>query len=381
MNTDTSAQRLARLDSYLAQDPGNRSLLQDAIDQALAAGAAPQALAWAERALAGAPQDGSLQHLRALTLLRSGDVQAALQAWQQLAAADSEAAAQPALRYNLAYALMLAQRHAEAEPWLDEATTAALPAAAALRVRLLHAQQRPEEAMAYGRAQLARGSADPQLSAHLSVVAIDLEDFAAAAELAQLGAQLPEAQTTLGHVALARQDLAAAEAAFTRALSTRSDSARAWLGAGLAALAGQDFALARQRLERSTQLAPGHLGGWIARAWAHIGARDLDGAVQVLQQAESMDRNFAEVQGCLAVTDVLRGDTAAARHRMQAALKLDPQSLAARLAQSMLLEGAGKPAAARALVEQALARPMLGTLTLGAAVQRFKAAGTDQPGP
>jgi tetratricopeptide (TPR) repeat protein len=379
MNPDTSAQRLARFDAYLAQDPGNRTLLQEAIDHALAAGDAPRAMAWAERALAEAPQDGSLQHLRALTLLRCGDVQGALQAWQQLAAADSQAATQPGVRYNLAYTLMLAQRHDEAAQWLDDATAAALPAAAALRVRLLHAQQQPEEAMAYGRAQLARGAADPQLSAHLSVVAIDLEDFAAAAELALQGAELPEAQTTLGHVALAQQDLAAAEAAFARALATRSDSARAWLGAGLSALARHDFPTARQRLERSTQLAPGHLGGWIARAWAHIGERDLDGAVHILQQAEAIDRNFAEVQGCLAVTDVLRGDNAAARHRMQAALKLDPQSLSARLAQSMLLEGAGRPEAARALVDQALARPMLGNVTLGSAVQRFKTAGAEKP--
>jgi len=371
MNSDTTAQRLARFEGFLAQDPGNPALLQQAVDVALAAGAPERALAWVDTALAAAPGAGAPRNLRALVLLHAGRVDEAVAAWQALAQDDPAAAAEPGLRHNLAYALMLADRHAEAEPWLDDATVRALPPAALLRVRLLHAQQRHDEAMAFGRAQLAAGPADPQLAAHLSVLAIDLEDFDGAEQLAALAPNSPEAQTTLGHVALARQDAAAAERFFAQALDARAGSARAWLGAGLGALARRDFGAARQRLERATELAPSHLGGWIARAWAHLGAQDTAGAHAVLLRAEGIDRNFAETQGSLAVVAVLQGDTAEARHRMQAALKLDDQSLSARLAQAMLLEGSGRPEAARAIVERAMAQPMLGGVTLGGAVKGF----------
>ena len=91
----------------------------------------------------------------------------------------------------------------------------------------------------------------------------------------------------------------------------------------------------------------------------------------MLEQAEALDRSFAETQGSLAVVSALQGDSADARHRMQAALKLDPESLSARLAQALLLEGSGRPEAARAIVERAMAQPMLGGVTLGGAVKGF----------
>jgi tetratricopeptide (TPR) repeat protein len=363
----------------LAQDPDNRALLEQAVDHALAVGDAARARQWTDRAAAIRPDDGALLNLQALVMLRSGDVPGAISRWQSLATADPQAAREPGLRHNLAYALMLAHRLDEAHAWLDDETVATMPAAAALRVRLLHMQGRYDEAMAFGKAALSGAAPNPALSAQLSVVAIDLEEFDTAAALAAHGADVPEAQTTLGHVALARQDLPAAEAAFARALSRQSGSARAWLGAGLAAMARRDFTAARERLAQATELAPDHLGGWVARAWAHLGEKDLEGAQQLLLHAENIDRNFSEIQGSLAVLAAMRGDTAQARHRTQAALKLDAQSLSARLAQSMLLEGAGKPEAAQALVDRAFAQPMLGSLTLGGAVQRFADAERSPP--
>ncbi len=371
MNTEHTAERLARFDAFLAQDPHNPALLQQAVDVALAAGAPDKARRWLDAALAQDPASGALRNLHALVLLHAGDAAAAAAAWQTLAAEDAKAAQDPGLRHNLAYALMLTGRTTEAEAWLDDATVRALPQAAVLRVRLLHTLERHEDAMAFGRERLAQDPAQPQLAAHLSVLAIDLEDFDAAARLAAMAPQLPESQTTLGHVALVHQDAAGAERHFEQALAARQGSARAWLGAGLAALAQRQYAAARQRLQHATELAPSHLGGWIARAWAHLGEQDLAGARAVLEQAEALDRSFAETQGSLAVVSALQGDSADARHRMQAALKLDPESLSARLAQALLLEGSGRPEAARAIVERAMAQPMLGGVTLGGAVKGF----------
>ncbi len=371
MSAEATSQRLERLDRFLAQDPANPALLDDAVGTALAAGAAEQARRWIQRAAEAGADPGRVNNLEALALLHAGEFDEAIERWQALAAASPAAQADPGLRHNLAYALMLAGRPAEAEPLLDEATVAALPRAAALRVRLLHGLERFDEAMAFGRARLAEGAADPELAAHLSTLAIDLEDFDAAEALARQAGDRAEAITSLGHVALSRQDLGAAGRAFDEALARRPGSSRAWLGAGLAALAGKDFGAARERLQRAVELAPRHLGSRIALAWASLGARDLDGARAVLLQAEDVDHSFAETQGSLAVVAVLQGLTEEGRHRMQAALRLDAECLSARLAQSMLLEAGGRPDAARAIVEKAMAQPMAGGVALGVAVGRM----------
>jgi tetratricopeptide (TPR) repeat protein len=380
MSGEVDSQRFERLERFLVQDPTNAALLDDAVGAALAAGATGQAHRWLERAEKAGAEPGRLRNLEALMLLHAGDLDGAIECWQTLAAASLAAQADPGLRHNLAYALMLAGRATEAEPLLDEATVTALPRAAALRVRLLHGLQRFDEAMAFGRSWLAGGGTDPELAAYLSTLAIDLEDFDAAADLARQAGDRAEALTSLGQVALSKQDLEAADCAFDQALARRPESFRAWIGAGLTALARKDFDAARQRLQHAVDLAPLHLGSRIALAWAHLCAWDLDGASAVLRQAEEVDQSFAETQGCLAVVAVLQGHTGEGQHRMQAALRLDGACLSARLAQSMLLEAGGQPDAARAIVEKALTQPIGSGVALGVAVQRMAGARTTADG-
>jgi hypothetical protein len=64
-----------------------------------------------------------------------------------------------------------------------------------------------------------------------------------------------------------------------------------------------------------------------------------------------MDRNFAESHGALATIAALRGERQRAQELINVALKLDPQSMAARYAAAVLSGDTGKPQTGSAVLE------------------------------
>ena len=66
-------------------------------------------------------------------------------------------------------------------------------------------------------------------------------------------------------------------------------------------------------------------------AWCNLMKKDLAAAQQNFEAAMALDRNFGETHGGLAVVLALQGRREEAKLSIERALRLDPQSLSARV--------------------------------------------------
>lgn len=351
----TAAARLARLLSYLESDPANPTLLSEAAEAAFAVRDVEQSGSLLDRRSAVAPLTQQELALKGLIAMHGQRFDAAASIFTQLL---EQSAADPSLRFNLAWSRAMLKEFEQALAVLDEATSDALPQAAMLEVQILHELGRFEDAETRARSLIDRHPEHEGLMAAVSVLALDLEDPELAARCASHGGAHPDALTTLGSLALADDRDAEARQFFERALETNTSSPRAWVGKGLTELAAGEHAQAAEHLEHGARLFNGHIGSWIAAGWAHLMARNMTAARRCFEEALSLDASFAETQGSLAVMAVMEGDAEDAKRLTDVALRLDRQSFAGALAQSLLLEAKGQPEMARRIVERALNTPI-----------------------
>ncbi|KAF0177040.1 MAG: tetratricopeptide repeat protein [Hyphomonadaceae bacterium] len=355
MAVNAPTDRFNVLLGYLRADPDNAALLADAAMAGAVAGAAETACDLFAR----------LGRARSLTAVEQGAFGRALMTCNRMtdaaAALDAARAAHPddpALRFNHAWAMASCGRQEAALTLLDDATTAALPQAATLKVQLLHAQGAFEEAMDAAKA-FAREFKHPDLDAAMSVLALDLEDVALAEASARAAGDHPDALTSLAMLSLRAGRNVEADTLFARALADGGERRpRAWIGSGLSAMSQGAFDRAATELTHGARQFGDHLGSWIAAAWAQILRRDLAAAKTCLDEAMAHDRNFAEIHGTLAVIAALENRTPEAEAAAATASRLDPESFSAAFARMLLLQTRGKPDQAQALFERAIATPI-----------------------
>jgi len=345
--------RLARLLSFLAQDPANKNLILDAAEAALDAHDPEQATAILARLDPADATEARPANLAGLVALREGRNADAVGIFTRLLHQKSEAGP----RLNLAWAYLLAGDYASTLATLDDQTLAFDALSLRLRVQALHHLGRLDEALALGD-QLADAQIhDSVLFGALSQVALDANDSERGRAYAMLATDQPDGAATLGMLALGEGDVAAARSLFDKALAGQPGHARATIGRGLLLLQS-DATAAAVELERGAELFGSHLGSWIAAGWARFIAGDTAGARRDFERARALDDTFSEVHGGLAMLAILDRDLDSAREEMRVALRLDGQSLGGRLAQMALLEQAGKPDAAAAILRKALEAPL-----------------------
>ncbi|MET0183124.1 MAG: tetratricopeptide repeat protein [Caulobacterales bacterium] len=349
------AARLKSLLGYLESDPGNLSLLSDAAETALAAHDPKRTLELLEAYAAHAPLPPQERNLAGLAALQAQDYPAAVQHFEALLPANAE---DVALRFNLAWSLAMTKNFERALELLDPATVEALPQAAMLHLQLLHNAGHLDEAAEASRAHILRHPTNEGLLAAASVLAIDLEDLDLARDCAIRSGEHPDALTTLGTLSLNDENPEAALEQFERALAKNPYTPRAWVGKGLAELLSGQGPQAARDIEHGAQMFDTHIGSWIAAGWAHVLSNDLVAAQNCFDKALSIDANFAESHGSLAVLDFMNGNFDSARRLAQTALRLDSKSFAGALAQSLVLSHGGRNDAARAIVERALHTPL-----------------------
>jgi Flp pilus assembly protein TadD len=362
-----AASRLERLAGYLKEDPGNAPLLADACEVAIACGQHARADAYIDsaRRLGLDPQEWKFRSARLAIARRELDQAAEL--LQQLGAG---AANDPVLAHDLAHVRLL-QGQFEAcrslvEPWIGddragELTTEQLQALQVLWLRAAHRLGSLPEALDWAKAQAAAGTLQPAARGAASLIAVDIDEFAAAGELADAalaadGWQV-EALVARASVAMAGGDSVGATHLLQRALESNPDDGRTWSMLGFASLQAQNLPLAASQLERAVCTMPDHIGTWHALGWTRLLQGDRAGALAAFRQALDLDRNFAESHGALGLVLAMNGDLAEADRHLELADRLDPRNVTGRYARALRAGEAGDAAKLNALARQLLDRP------------------------
>lgn len=347
--------RLLRLLGYLDHDPDNLTLIGDAAHAALDESAfeAARDLLTRYRALSS-PLPLPLVNLEGLVALRSGQLDVAAEVFDGLIANGVD---DPSVRFNRAWVHALCNEHAAALDLFDDDVVAVTPRAAALKVQMLHHLGQIEEALAAGQGMVERFPGNDALLGALSVAAMDADDFELARHYAEQAAGGVDALTTRGLVALDGNDPRRALTLFDAALGEHQDAPRAWLGKGLGLVVMGNIAEGSSALKRGAEIFGTHLGSWIAVAWTQFMAKDFAAARATFDHALTLDENFAETHGGLAVVDIAEGNLDAAKRRADIALRLDKNCFGGMLARMLLLEAKGNAAAAARIWEKAMETP------------------------
>jgi tetratricopeptide (TPR) repeat protein len=347
--------RLKLLLGYLEQDPENVSLIEDAALAAMALAEDDKAVMLFERLEKLHPLTPSLRNDYGLSALRLSDFDTAERLFQTLVGDDE---ADPAARFNLAWAQAKQGKLIKAEQQINEACANALPQAAMLKIQLIHQRGAFDEALEMGRELLTLHPDHAGLNAAMSVLALDCEDTALAKHCADKASGHPDGLTSLATLEL--RDMAVDEAAahFDAALALNSHSPRAWVGSGLVELMRNNPQIAAGHIDRGAEQFGDHIGSWIAAGWAYLLAGRHDIAEQRFEAALGVDENFAESHGSLAVSALLKGDTSKAQKLADIASRLDRNCFSAALAQSLIANSSGDTDKARKILERALNTPM-----------------------
>lgn len=355
--TIAPSQQLEQLRSFLLHDPKNPSLLRDTASAALDAREPGVARELLDRLGDVRPANDDVQTMRGIAALQERDYAAAEALFAGLHASHPD---DPALAFNLAWALANQQAFARALEILTDSVARTMPQAATLRIELLHQLGALAEARPVADAYAELFPDHQPLFAAISVLAIDLEDKELAASSAARAGEHPDALTTLGTLALGQERASEAAALFERALAANPAAPRAWVGSGLSKLLTGQNEAAPADLDRGAEMFGDHLGSWIAAGWSHFIAGDRATARLRFERALALDDTFAEAHGSLAVVDLLDGHVEAAERECEVALRLDRTCFSAALARTMLLSAKGDHEHARRIYERALGTPVDG---------------------
>lgn len=347
-------QRLQTLLQFIEQDPENLTLTAEAAEVAFEANDLELASQLVARCREIASPSPELLNLEGMIALRSGRLDEAAKIFETLISAGVDAVA---VRFNLAWVHALRNEHEAALLLLDDDVVAVSDRAASLKVQALHHLGRIEEALAAGQEIVQRFPGNDSLLGALSVAAMDADDFALARQYAESANGGADALTTRGLIALNESNMGQSLELFERALVEQPNAPRAWIGKGLSLISTGQTDTGMKALRKGAEIFGDHLGSWIALGWTQFMERDLKSARVTFMHALSLDDNFAETHGGLAVLDFAEGDLGSAQRRADLALRLDRECFGGMLARILLAEAKGNAVAAQKLWEKAINLP------------------------
>jgi tetratricopeptide (TPR) repeat protein len=334
--------RLARLQSFLLQDPHNDSIRSDIFDLALATGnlaAAEEQIDHAAQANVAAPAWEMREANLRIAQRRYDDAEKLLGDLREAAGEH------PAISQNLGFIASLSgdyQRcYEEIRPWNDvEAAAPIEPAMQNIWLRCLHHLGKLDVAMQWTEQRQQHSAISPEALGIASLIAIDANNLAKAKEWAtqsiQAGAKTVEALLTLSMLALADRDGAESKQYALQVIEYSRNNGRAWSSLGFAQLLMLDIRDARHSLEEAIKLMPSHIGTRHGFGWACLLEKDYVSAQQAFEAALELDRNFGETHGGLAVIAALAGQREAAQEHVRRAQLLDRDGLSVQYAQALL---------------------------------------------
>lgn len=349
------SEALKNMLTYVDADPNNIALLSDTAQMALDEGEPDAAIGLLEQYAMIAKLPDKETGVLALSSMLIKDYQKAARLFSELY---EKGLHDPAICFNLAWSRAMLKNFEGAMEVLSTDTTDALPQAAMLKLQILHDQGQFEEAEVYARELAGDDLKHSGLNAAISVLALDIEDVDLARKAAKQAGAHPDALTTLGTLALGDDDSETAMALFDQALALSEQGPRSWTGKGLAQLLQGKNDKALINIDRGAEMFETHIGSWIAAGWAHFIENDLLGARERFEKALSLDQNFAESHGSLAVIDFIEGRLEESKRKTKTALKLDANCFSAALAQVMRLSSNGNSKRAEAIFQKAMHTPI-----------------------
>jgi tetratricopeptide (TPR) repeat protein len=342
----------------LARDTGNLTLRTAAIREACDVGCWDTARGLIDAGLLAHPAQAELLAFSGLIHLKALRYRDAEEAFS---AAQAQGVNTQDMQYDLAYAQFMQKRYSDALARLLPVTGSS-PAALLLRARCHHHLGRREEAIADCERHLTATADDADAHGLLALVLYEQNQRDRAHEHARqaLGRNPQQLEAMLARACLladSRQD-EAARRAFDSLLEAYPRCGRAWLALALLELAQMHLEGAKRASELAAAQMPDHIGTWHVLAWIEVMLGNVPAANDALHRALAVDRNFGETHGGLAVIAALQGRDADARWCIRRALRLDQQSVAARYAELLLLQRAGRHEATKAALDAFLARPV-----------------------
>ncbi len=340
---------------FLESDPSNLNLLADAANAAFDAGDFDKAKDLFARHEALAPLPAPLLNLNGMIALAEQRFEDAETIFEGLRDGGED---DPALRFNLAWAMAMTSKYEEALALLDDAAVASAPRGPSMKVHVLHHLGRYDEALACGAELAKRYPNNEALMGALATLAMDAEKEDLVRHYGEQAGRNAEGRAALGFLALGAQDATTSLKLFDEVIAAQPGNPRAWIGKGLGLLAKGDASAGAKAIDHGAEIFQSHIGSWIASGWAHFVNGENEKARASFEKALAIDDNFAESHGGLAVLDILEGKLDEAKRESQIALRLDKRSLGGALAASLLAERAGNPKLAEKIREIALNTPI-----------------------
>ncbi|MFZ6646122.1 tetratricopeptide repeat protein [Undibacterium sp. TJN25] len=379
MQTQSSAfvespMQLQRVEMYLASDPGNRDLLAAAVDLNLESGSPEKARTYVDAALSLYPDDPFFHHRHSNVLIAEGKLDDAEKILKVL----HRSGPNPGIIYNLAYISFLKKKYAESADLLLPllGTPGLSPMGLMTLLRALHHIGDLKKAIGIVEANIDVDTASAELLSAASLLYLDDGQLERAKEMGVVAkAKGPDSLESLvvdGNVSLGLGDAAAAESQFNAALKINPADGRSRVGLGVISMIRHDLPAATVQLEQAAASMPSHVGTLLALGWCKIFSGDIDAAELIYEKAVSLDRNFGESHGGLAVVAAKKGNRELAEEYIRRAQRLDRAGLSARYAQMILSGVVNDPVKFREQAGKLLSArtgPLGGTL--GELIQKF----------
>jgi tetratricopeptide (TPR) repeat protein len=150
------------------------------------------------------------------------------------------------------------------------------------------------------------------------------------------------------------QDAKSAERYAQIGVNKFPNSGRFWSVLSQVQMLNQMMSESYSSICKAVELMPEHIGSWHIKGWLELTTERLSNAFDSFKSALSIDRNFADSHGGLAVVAFHQGDYAAAENQAKIALRLDPNSFSGRYALSLLSKNNGDLISSKRIVDDIL---------------------------
>lgn len=359
-----STSQLQRWLSFLEQDPKNTHLISSILELALEISQVDVLNRMITHLQTQEIDEPQLNRLASLVCLQLGKLQEAVIFGENVLGTEFENAT---VLHNLAYAQLYLGNYQKAQSLLQpviEFSSALDANTYVLYARIMHHLECPEDAIHALEKAIALNPSHAEALGNLALLQYEIDhnlsDYANAKATALKAINIQpyqlEALLALAEIQLNERSIPQARSSFNLILEHHPQSGRAWSGLGQLEFYETHIDQAEKYLLTAVEYMKDHVGTWQVLGWCYVLKNDIEKAAWAFDIALSLNTEFADSYGGLAVVAAMHQDINTAKQRIQQAFALDEHSMAATFAEYILLNNAGSPEAAQQKMNSILIR-------------------------